>query len=73
MSKYLNNLVIGIDVASNFSFASILAPEGSQYKKAVKFFHTAVGFIYFLGQIKKRKKSFQQSLCSLWSPLACII
>jgi len=56
MSKYLNDLVVGIDVASEFSFASILAPNGSQYKKAFKFFHTADGFNYFLGQIKKAEE-----------------
>ena len=58
MSKYLNSLVVGIDIASEFSFASVLAPDGSQYKKAFKFFHTAVGFKYFLEQIKKAEEEF---------------
>ena len=58
MPKYLNSLVVGIDVASQFSFASVLAPDGSQYKKPFKFFHTAEGFTYFLEQIKKAEEEF---------------
>ena len=58
MSKYLNSLVVGIDIASEFSFATVLAPDGSQYKKAFKFFHTAEGFNYFLEQIKKAEEEF---------------
>ena len=73
MSKYLNRLVVGIDVASEFSFVAVLAPNGSQYRKPFKIFHTADGFNYLIEQIKKQKKSFPQSLCSLWSPQACII
>jgi len=58
MSKYLNSLVVGIDVASEFSFASVLAPDGSQYRKPFKFSHTADGFTYFLEQIKKAEEEF---------------
>ncbi len=58
MSKYLNSLVVGIDVASEFSFASVLAPDGSKYKRPFKFFHTAVGFNYLIEQIKKAEEEF---------------
>lgn len=58
MSKYLNSLVIGIDVASEFSFAAILCPDGSQYRKPFKFNHSAVGFNYLLEQIKKAEEEF---------------
>ena len=58
MSKYLNSLVIGIDVASEFSFAAFLCPDGSQYRKPFKLFHTAVGFNLFLEQIKKMEEEF---------------
>src|SRR5659263_187830 len=58
MSKYLNSLVVGIDVASEFSFASVLAPDGSQYRKPFKVFHTAVGFNYLIEQIKKAEEEF---------------
>lgn len=58
MSKYLNSLVIGIDVASEFSFAAVLCPDGSQYRKPFKIFHTADGFNFFLEQIKKVEEEF---------------
>ena len=48
MSKYLNSLVVGIDVASEFSFAAVLAPDGSQYRKPFKIFHTVDGFKYLI-------------------------
>ena len=58
MPKYLNSLVVGIDVASEFSFAAILCPDGSQYRKPFKFEHSAVGFNYLLEQIKKAEEEF---------------
>jgi len=58
MSKYLNSLVVGIDVASEFSFAAVLSPDGSQYRKPFKFFHTADGFSYLIEQIKKAEEEF---------------
>jgi transposase len=58
MSKYLNSLVVGIDVASEFSFVAVLAPDGSQYRKPFKVFHTAVGFNYLIEQIKKAEEEF---------------
>jgi len=58
MSKYLHNLVVGIDVASEFSFAAVLAPDGSQYRKPFKFFHTTDGFNYLIEQIKKAEEEF---------------
>jgi len=58
LPKYLNSLVVGIDVASKFSFAAILSPDGSQYRKPFKFDHSAVGFNYLLEQIKKAEEEF---------------
>ena len=58
MSKYLNSLVVGIDVASDFSFVSVLAPNGSQFRKPFKVFHTAAGFNYLIEQIKKAEEEF---------------
>jgi len=58
MSKYLNGLVVGIDVASEFSFVAVLAPDGSQYRKSFKVLHTAVGFNYLIEQIKKAEEEF---------------
>jgi len=56
--NYLNNTVIGIDVASAFSFASILCPDGSQFRKPFKINHTVEGFNYFLEQIKKAEEEY---------------
>lgn len=58
MPNYLNCTVIGIDVASAFSFASILCPDGSQFRKPFKINHTLEGFNYFLEQIKKVEKEY---------------
>lgn len=58
MPKYLNSLVVGIDVASEFSFAAVLSPDGSQYRKPFKFYHTADGFKYLIEQIKKAEEEF---------------
>ncbi|HEY8804163.1 MAG TPA: IS110 family transposase [Clostridium sp.] len=58
MSKYRNSLVVGIDIASEFSFVAVLAPDGSQYRKPFKVFHTAVGFNYLIEQIKKAEEEF---------------
>jgi transposase len=58
LPKYLNSLVVGIDVASEFSFAAILCPDGIQYRKPFKFAHSADGFNYLLEQIKKVEEEF---------------
>lgn len=58
MPKYLNHTVVGIDVASEFSFASILCPDGSQFRKPFKFFHSAEGFNDLLEQIKKAEEEY---------------
>ena len=58
MSKYLNHIVVGIDVASEFSFAAILCPDGSQFRKPFKFAHSVDGFNYLLEQIKKAEEEF---------------
>jgi transposase len=58
MSKYLNSLVVGIDVASEFSFAAVLCPDGSQYRKPFKIQHSAEGFSYLIEQIKKAEEEF---------------
>jgi transposase len=58
MSKYLNRTVVGIDVASAFSFASILCPDGSQFRKPFRINHTVEGFNYFLEQIKKAEEEY---------------
>ena len=58
MSKYLNSLVVGIDVSSQFSFVAILAPDGSQYRKPFKIPPTSDGFNYLIEQTKKAEEEF---------------
>ena len=58
MPKYLNSTVVGIDVASEFSFAAVLCPDGSLYRKPFKIVHTAEGFNYLIEQIKKAEEEF---------------
>lgn len=58
MPKFLNSLVVGIDVASDFSFIAVLCPDGSQYRKPFKIAHTAEGFNYLIEQIKKAEEEF---------------
>lgn len=59
MATYLSVPVVGIDVASEFSFAAILAPDGSIYKSPFKVIHSAAGFKKFLEVIKKAEKEFK--------------
>ncbi len=58
MSKFYNSPVTGVDVAADFSIATILAPDGSIFKKAFRFNHDAEGFYYFLQEIKKVEETF---------------
>lgn len=60
MSKYYNSPVIGVDVAADFSVATILAPDGSTLKKAFKFKHDAKGFLFFLETIKKIEETYDR-------------
>ena len=60
MSKFYNAPVVGVDVAADFSIATILAPDGSIYKKAFRFEHDATGFLFFLDTIKKVEEVFDR-------------
>lgn len=60
MSKFYNSPVIGVDVAADFSVATILAPDGSIHKKAFRFNHDAEGFSFFLDTIKKVEETFDR-------------
>ncbi|MGL6105766.1 IS110 family transposase [Romboutsia sp.] len=58
MSKYINNPVIGIDVAAEFSIVAILAPNGEIYRKSFRINHTLEGFRYLALEIEKVEKKF---------------
>ncbi len=58
MSKYINHIVIGIDIAKDFHYVAILAPDGGLYKQPFKIFNTVEGFNNLLYQIKKAEEEF---------------
>ncbi len=58
MSKYYNKPVIGIDVASEFSKAAILSPNGDIYRNSFKFNHDLAGFTVLINAIKKVEEEF---------------
>lgn len=61
MSKFYDLPVIEVDVAADFSVATILSPNGDAFKKNFRFIHTLDGFESFLQLIKKLKKSLTAS------------
>lgn len=56
MSKFLNSLVCGIDVAADFSYAAILNPDGSLYRKPFRVDHDAESLKKFVREIQKVEK-----------------
>ena len=58
MSQFYDSPVIGIDVAANFSVATILNPNGDIFKKNFRFTHNLNGFESFLQLIKKTEEEF---------------
>ncbi len=56
MSKFLNSLVCGIDVAADFSYAAILNPDGSLYRKPFRVNHDAESLKEFALEIQKVEK-----------------
>ncbi|MEN2258574.1 IS110 family transposase [Paraclostridium benzoelyticum] len=58
MSKYINNPVLGIDVAADFSIVAILAPNCKIYRKSFRINHTLEGFNYLALEIEKVEKKF---------------
>lgn len=62
MSKFYNNIVIGIDVSSDFSMVAILAPNGDVYRKSFKVRHDMDGFEFLLKEIKKAEQEFNMKI-----------
>ena len=58
MSQFYDLPVIGIDVAADFSVATILSPSGDIFKKYFRFTHNLNGFESFLQLIKKTEEEF---------------
>lgn len=60
MSQFYDLPVIGVDVAAEFSVATILSPSGDIFKKNFRFIHTLDGFESFLQLIKKTEEEFNR-------------
>ena len=58
MSKFHDSPVIGVDVAADFSIATVLSPNGDSFKKNFRFIHTLDGFESFLQLIHKTEEEF---------------
>lgn len=58
MSNFFNSPVVGIDVSADFSYASILAPNGDVYNKPFKIKHDVNGFTHLVNEIKKVEEEF---------------
>lgn len=61
MPKFLHDFVVGIDVASEFSFVAMLAPDGELIRKPFRIDHNPAGFNYLLQILKKEKERLNRS------------
>ncbi|MBK5253409.1 MAG: IS110 family transposase [Peptostreptococcaceae bacterium] len=60
MSKLYDLPVIGIDIAANFSVATVLRPNGDIFKKNFRFNHSLDGFNSFLELFYKAEEEFNR-------------
>lgn len=58
MSKFFYSPTVGIDISADFSWVSILAPNGDVYRKAFKIKHDLKGFNHLINEIKKVEEEF---------------
>jgi len=56
MSQFSRDFVVGIDVASEFSYVAMLDPDGNLIRKTFRIDHTPVGFQYLLQVLKKEEE-----------------
>ena len=61
MSQYLHDFVVGIDVASEFSFVAMLAPDGELIRKPFRIDHNPAGFQQLLQILKKEEERLNRS------------
>jgi transposase len=60
-SKFLNDFVVGIDVASEFSLVAMLDPDGELIRKPFRIDHNPAGFQYLLQVLKKEEERLNRS------------
>ncbi len=61
MSKFQDSFVVGIDVASEFSFIAMLAPNGELIRKPFKIDHNPTGFNQLLQILKTEEERLNSS------------
>lgn len=61
MSQFLHDFVVGIDVASEFSYVAMLAPDGELIRKPFRIDHNPAGFQQLLQILKKEEERLNRS------------
>ena len=52
LPQFLHDFVVGIDVASEFSYVALLAPNGQLLRKPFRIDHNPAGFQHLLNILK---------------------
>lgn len=60
MSQFSHDFVVGIDVASGFSYVAKLVPDGQLIREPFRIDHNPAGFQYLLQVLKKRRRTIKQ-------------
>ena len=61
MSQFLHDFVVGIDVASEFSYVAMLDPDGELLRKPFRIDHNPAGFQHLLQLLKKEEERLNRS------------
>ena len=61
MPNFLHDFVVGIDVAAEFSFVAMLAPDGELIRKPFRIDHNPAGFNHLLQILKKEEERLNRS------------
>jgi transposase len=61
LPRFLHDFVVGIDVAAEFSFVAMLAPDGELIRKPFRIDHNPTGFKYLLQILKKEEERLNRS------------
>ena len=61
MPQFLHDFVVGIDVASEFSYVAMLAPDGDFLRKPFRIDHNPAGFQQLLQILKKEEERLNRS------------
>ena len=56
MSKFSRDFIVGIDVASEFSYVAMLDPDGQLIRKPFRIDHNPDGFQYLLQILRKEEE-----------------